>query len=89
MSERELTAKIKEMRELQRMAEEATALAEAIKDEIKTIMGTSEELCAGEYKITWKPVKSSRFDAAAFRKAMPELAAAFTKETTARRFVVA
>lgn len=89
MSERELTAKIKEMRELQRMAEEATALAEAIKDEIKIIMGASEELCAGEYKITWKSVKSSRFDAAAFRKAMPELAAAFTKETTARRFVVA
>ena len=89
MSERELTAKIKELREMQRVAEEATALAEAIKDEIKAIMGVSEELCAGEYKITWKPVKSSRFDTAAFRKAMPELAAAFTKESTTRRFVVA
>lgn len=89
MSEMELTAKIKDLREMQRMAEEAAALAEAIKDEIKAIMGASGELCAGEYKITWKPVKTYRFDIAAFRKAIPELAAAFTKENTTRRFVVA
>ena len=34
MSEAELAAKIRQMREMQRMAEEATAEAEAIKDEI-------------------------------------------------------
>lgn len=89
MSERELTAKIKELREMQRMAEEAAALAEAIKDELKAFMGDSEELCAGEYKVTWKSVKSSRMDTAALRKAMPEIAAAFTKEITTRRFCVA
>lgn len=89
MSERELTAKIKELREMQRMAEEAAATVEAIKDEIKAIMGNAEELCAGEYKITWKPVKSFRVDTAALKKAMPELVAAFTKETTTRRFVIA
>lgn len=89
MSERELTAKIKELREMQRMAEEAAALAEAIKDELKAFMGDSEELCAGEYKVTWKSVKSSRMDTAALRKAMPEIAAAFTKETTTRRFCIA
>lgn len=89
MSERELTMKIRELREMQKMAEEAAAIAEALKDEIKAIMGDSEELCAGEYKVTWKAVKSSRFDTAAFRKAMPELAAAFTRESSTRRFVVA
>lgn len=89
MSERELTAKIKELREMQRMAEEAAAIAEAIKDELKALMGEAEELTAGEYKITWKTIKSSRMDTAALKKAMPDVAAAFTKETTTRRFVVA
>lgn len=89
MSERELTAKIKELREMQRMAEEAAAIAEAIKDELKALMGEAEELTAGEYKVTWKTIKSSRMDTAALKKAMPDVAAAFTKETTTRRFVVA
>lgn len=89
MSERELTAKIKDLREMQRMAEEAAALAEAIKDELKAIMGEAEELTAGEYKVTWKTVKSSRMDTAALKKAMPDIAAAFTKETTTRRFCIA
>lgn len=88
MSERELESKIKLLREMQRMAEEAQAEAETLKDEIKAIMGNSEELRAGEYKITWKPVKSSRLDTAAFKEAMPELAALFTRHTTSRRFVI-
>ena len=52
-------------------------------------MGEREELRAGEYKITWKPVTSSRLDAAALRKALPEVAACFTRTSTARRFCVA
>ena len=52
-------------------------------------MGTQEALMAGEYKITWKPVTTTRIDAAALRKALPDVAARFTKETTVRRFSVA
>ena len=52
-------------------------------------MGDSEELRAGEYKITWKSVTASRLDAAALRKALPEIAAQFSKPTTTRRFCVA
>ena len=89
MSEHELTAKIKELREMQRLAEEAQAIAESLKDEIKAIMGDTEELKAGEYKVTWKPVKSSRLDTAALKKAMPDLVERFTKTTTTRRFTVA
>ena len=89
MSEHELTAKIKELREMQRLAEEAQAIAESLKDEIKAIMGDTEELKAGEYKVTWKPVKSSRLDTAALKKAMPDLVERFTKATTTRRFTVA
>lgn len=89
MSEKELTAKIKLLREMQRMAEEAQAEAEALKDEIKALMGDSEELRAGEYRVTWKPVKASRIDTAALKRAMPELAERFTISSTSRRFVIA
>ncbi len=89
MSEKELTAKIKLLREMQRMAEEAQAEAEALKDEIKALMGDTEELRAGEYRITWKPVKASRIDTAALKRAMPELAERFTISSTSRRFVIA
>ena len=89
MSMNELTAKIRELRELQTLIDEAQQEAEAIKDAIKAHMGDTDELRAGEYKVTWKPVTSSRIDTTALRKAMPDIAAAFTRETTTRRFLIA
>ena len=89
MSTTELEAKIRELRQLQQLIEEAQAEAEGIKDAIKAHMGDSEELRAGEYKVTWKPVTSSRLDAAGLRAALPEVAARFTRTSTIRRFCVA
>ena len=89
MSNTELTSKIRELRELQALIEEAQAEAEAIRDLLKAHMGDQEELRAGEYKVTWKAVTSSRLDTAALKKALPDVAQAFTKQTTTRRFVVA
>ncbi len=85
----ELEAKARELRQLQALIEEAQTEAEAIKDAIKAAMGDSEAIVAGEYRITWKPVTSTRLDAGALRKALPDVAARFTKETTVRRFCVA
>ena len=89
MGTHELESKIRELRQLQALIEEATAEAEAIKDTIKAAMGDAEELRAGEYKITWKAVNASRIDTTALRKALPDVAERFTKTTTARRFCVA
>lgn len=89
MSTHELESKVRELRQLQALIEEAEAEAEAIKDAIKATMGASEELRAGEYHITWKAVKSTRIDTSALRKALPDVAAAFTRENMTRRFVVA
>ena len=89
MSTHELEMKCRELRQLQALIEEAQAEAEAIKDAIKAAMVSQEALQAGEYKVTWKPVTSSRLDAAALRKALPDVAERFTKETTVRRFTVA
>lgn len=89
MSNTELTSKIKELRELQSLIEEAQAEAEAIRDLLKAHMGEQAELRAGEYKVTWKTVTSSRLDSKALKAALPEVAARFTTQTTTRRFVVA
>ena len=89
MSTNEMEAKCRELRQLQTLIEEAQAEAEAIRDAIKAAMGESEAVQAGEYKITWKPVKTARIDTTALKKAMPDVAQAFTRETTTRRFCVA
>lgn len=89
MSNHELESKIRELRQLQALIEEAQIEVESIRDEIKARMGESEELRCGEYYITWRPVKSARIDTSALKKALPDVAAAFTRETTTRRFVVA
>lgn len=89
MSISEIESKVRELRQLQILIEEAQAEAETIKDALKAHMGDSEELHAGEYKVTWKTVTSSRLDTTALRKAIPEVAAAFTRITTTRRFCVA
>ena len=89
MSMNELESKIRELRQLQTLIEEAEQEAEAIKDQLKAHMGDSEELRAGEYKVTWKPVTSARLDGKALKAALPEMAERFTKTTTTRRFCVA
>lgn len=89
MSMSEIESKVRELRQLQALIEEAQAEAESIKDQIKAHMGKAEELRAGEYRITWKPVTSSRLVSKALKAAAPELVERFTKTTTTRRFCVA
>ena len=88
MSINEMEVKARELRQLQALIEVAQAETEAIKDAIKAAMGDSESVQAGEYRITWKAVTSSRIDTSALRKALPDVAERFTKETVTRRFVI-
>lgn len=81
--------KIRELREMMALIEEAQAEAETLRDEIKAFMGSQEELRAGEYRVTWKPITSARLDTTALKAAAPELVERFTKTTTTRRFHVA
>lgn len=89
MSTHELENKVRELRQLQALIDEAQAEADAIRDAIKAHMGDSEELRAGEYRIIWKAVKATRIDTTALKKALPDVAQAFTREIVTRRFCVA
>jgi predicted phage-related endonuclease len=88
MSSAELTNKINDLMELRRMQEELNAEIENLTDQIKTFMGDQETLLSGPWKVSWKPVTSSRIDTTALKKALPDVAAQFTLTTTTRRFTV-
>ena len=88
MSTTELITLCTQYKELQRLQEEITAEMDGIKDAIKTAMGTTEKLVAGQYKIMYTTVNGSRLDTTKLKKAMPEIAAAFTVSTSSRRFTI-
>ena len=88
MSNPNLTPKITELMELKRMRDELDAEIQAAEDEIKAAMVDDDTLLAGPFKVTWKAVTSSRLDSTALKKALPEIAARFMKQTTTRRFSI-
>ena len=88
MSNPNMENKVKALLELKRMKEELEAEIAGMEDEIKAVMGSEETLIAGAFKVSWTPYTSSRFDSSRFKKDHAELAAAYTKTTTTRRFSV-
>ena len=91
MVNKNLDSQIHELRELRRMADELTAAIDTIQDAIKAEMTAAgvDVLTGSDWKAVWKPITSSRIDTAALKKALPDLAAQFTKTSTVRRFSVA
>ena len=91
MSSNEIRSKVNDLRELRRMAEEIAAEIDTITDAIKAHMEAinADELSGADFKISWKPVTTARIDTAALKKAMPEIAEAFTKTSATRRFCLA
>lgn len=90
MSTNELSAKIRELKSLQQLVEEAEAEMEAIRDELKAHMTAqnTEEITVDVFKVRYTTVQSSRFDAAAFKKTHAELYAQYSKPTTTKRFTI-
>ena len=91
MSTNELTAKVRELKELKTLAEELAQEITAIEDTLKAELTArnAEEMAVDVYKIRWTKVTSSRFDATSFKKEMPNTYALFTKTVESRRFSVA
>ena len=91
MSTTEITTKIEALKDLESLIEEAKAEAETLRDEIKTEMlnRDTEELEAGQYIVRWTSVLTQRFDTTAFKKVMPDVYKAYTKQISSRRFSIA
>lgn len=91
MTTAEIITKIEELKEMEELIAEAQAEVETIKDALKKEMNEQdvEELIAGTHIIRWTTILSNRFDSTAFKKVMPDVYKAYTKQTTSRRFTIA
>lgn len=86
-----INAILAELAQYIRMQEEAAAMVESLKDQLKAQMQAAgvDTLAGDEHKATYKAVTSSRVDTTALKRDLPEIAAQYTKTTTARRFTFA
>ena len=90
MSKIELLAKIELLNKYEAMMEEMKVQADAIRNEIKAEMDARdlEEMIAGQYIVRYTSVLSNRFDSTAFKRVMPEIYKAYTKQVSSRRFSI-
>ena len=90
MSKIELLAKIELLNKYEAMMEEMKTQADAIRNEIKAEMDARdlEEMIAGQYIVRYTSVLSNRFDSTAFKRVMPEIYKAYTKQVPSRRFSI-
>ena len=90
MSKIELLAKIELLNRYEAMMDELKAEADKVRDSIKAEMEVREveELIAGQYIVRYTAVLSNRFDSTAFKKVLPDLYKAYTKQVSSRRFTI-
>jgi predicted phage-related endonuclease len=91
MSTNQIMSKVESLLYWEKIMEEAKAEADTLRAELKQEMinRNTEELTVGQYIIRWTSVLSQRFDATAFKKVMPEIYRAYTKQVASRRFTIA
>ncbi len=80
-----------ELAQYKRLQEETNAIIEGLTDQIKAYMTENnvDTLTGEEHKATYKTVTSSRIDTTALKKALPDIATAYTKTTATKRFTFA
>lgn len=90
MNEKTLVEKIEALNEWEALIEEAKAMAESIKDELKQEMleKNLSEMEAGQYIVRYVDVLSNRFDTTAFKKQFGDLYKTYTKQVPSKRFSI-
>ena len=85
-----LQEKIREYKEMKRMAEEAQAAADSLADEIKAAMSEAGEtkMTVGEYKLSYTEAKRETLDKKRLEQDLGDLSE-YTKVTMYKRFSVA
>ena len=90
MSKTDIATIVSQINEWQEIMDEARQMVESLKDTIKSEMDRSgvDTLDAGTCIIRWTEVLSQRFDSTAFKKVMPDVYKAYTKQIVSRRFTI-
>jgi predicted phage-related endonuclease len=90
MGQKELTATIERIKELEAQQDELTAELEGLKDTVKAYMVSqgSERVLIGGYKVSYTKYTMSRFDSKEFKEAHKDLYEQYSKKVEARRFTI-
>ena len=91
MSKNDIITKIETIRELEELIAEASAEADALRNEIKQQMldTDTEEMECGQYMVRYQTIVRNNFDSSAFKQAHIELYKEFIRQTTSKRFSIA
>lgn len=86
-----LAAKIRELKELQIMADELTGIMEGIKEEIKQHMTATGagELTVDIHRIKWQTIISNRLDAKKLQADHADLYRQYCTPSVSKRFTIA
>ncbi|MDE6834105.1 MAG: hypothetical protein K2J39_07685 [Ruminococcus sp.] len=88
--EKEFTAKIRQIKELEQQKKQTEETISALKDEIKAYMDKNKtsELAVDIFTVHYTEIETERFDSKAFRNADEELYNQFVKKVTTKRFSI-
>ena len=91
MTDRQLNNRITKLQAIEAQQKELEAQAEAIRAEIKADLEAKgeDEHNTGSFIIRWKEIISRRLDSKALKAALPDVFAAYSKESSSRRFSIA
>ena len=91
MTNKQLDNRVKKLRAIEAQQKELEAQAEAIRAELKADLEErgEEEHDTGSFVIRWKEIISRRLDSKALKAALPDVFAAYSRESISRRFTIA
>ena len=84
----EIVSKVEELMEIRGMIEELEQEAEKLTDDIKTYMGSEENMIAGCWKVSYKETVSHRLDTKALKAILGDALEGYYKTIISRPFKV-
>ena len=91
MTNKQLDNRVKKLQGIEAQMKELEVQAEAIRAELKADLESKgeDEHNTGSFIIRWKEIISRRLDSKALKAALPDVFAAYSRESTSRRFTIA
>ena len=91
MTNKQLDNRVKKLQSIEAQMKELEEQADAIRAEIKADLEAKgeDEHDTGSFIIRWKEIISRRLDSKALKAALPDVFAAYSRESTSRRLTIA
>ena len=91
MTNKQLDNRVKKLQALEAKMKELEDQAEAIRAELKADLESKgeDEHNTGSFIIRWKEIVNRRLDSKALKAALPDVFAAYSRESVSRRFTIA